>query len=187
MPVEEPKLVLVAVYQIMADGSILEREIPFLRPFRFTFESYEEANFIIQTKLCKGCMLKCDGVRAKIRNEEYNRLAQIKGNTPFAYKYLNIRNKEEATLHFNHFPKDKVRAQEIEQSIEDRVLRLLEDYKTCFIHKRVAHREMPTKAYLYDLHGIYLKELKPRGMYKKKVLDYVNSLPPARLATLLQI
>jgi hypothetical protein len=187
MPVEEPKLVLVAVYQIMADGSVCEREIPFLKPYRFTFGSYEEAQFMIQSNLCKGCMLKCNGVRAKIRNDQYNQMAQIKGNVPFSYKYLNIRNTDEVILHFTHFPKDKKQADLIEQSIADHGVRLLEDYKKCFIHKQVAHREMPTKAYLYDLHGIYLKELKPRGMYKKKVVDYVDSLPPARLATLLQL
>jgi hypothetical protein len=187
MPVEEPKLVLVAVYQIMSDGSVCEREIPFLNPVRFTFESYEEAQTVIQANLCKGCMLKCQGVRAKIRNERYNTMAQIKGNTPFSYKYLSIRNKEELHLHFTHFPKDKERAAKMEQEITECVLRLLEDYKACFIHKRIAHRDLPTKAYLYDLHGIYLNELKPRGMHKKRVIEYVDSLPAARLSNLLQL
>ena len=187
MPVEEPKLVLVSVYQIMLDGSVCEREIPFLKPYQFVFDSYEEAQNIIQLNLCKGCMLKCNGVRAKIRNEEYNRLAQIKGNVPFSYKYLNIRNKAEATTHFIHFPKDKEQALQIENSITERTDRLFEDYKNCFIHKYIAHRDIPTKAFLYDLHWIYLNELRPLGMKKKRVVDYVNSLPPARLALLLQL
>jgi hypothetical protein len=187
MPIEEPKLILVAVYQIMADGSVCEREIPFLKPFQFSFQSYEEAQCIIQTNFCKGCMLKCNGVRAKIRNDQYNRMAQIKGNSPFSYKYLSIRNKEEASVHFVLFPKDMERASHIEKEIADCVVRLLEDYKACFIHKRIAHRDLSTKAYLYDLHGIYMNELKPRGMHKKRIVQYVDSLPPARLANLLQL
>ena len=187
MPVEEPKLVLVAVYHIMEDGTVCERDIPFLAPHRFSFQSYEEAQRIIQTNICKGCMLKCNGVRAKIRNETYNTLAQIKGNSPFSYKYLGIRKKEEANLHFLHFPKDRERAVQMEQEIAKCVVRLVDDYKSCFIHKRVAHRDLPTKAYLYDLHGIYLNELKPRGINKKRVVEYVDALPPARLAYLLQI
>lgn len=187
MSIEEPKLFLVAVYQIMTYGTVCEREIPFLKPFRFSFQSYEEAQIVIQRNFSKGCMLKCNGVRTKIRNDRYNMMAQIKGNTPFSYKYLNIRNKEEANLHFVHFPKDRGHAIQIEHEIAECVVRLLEDYRACFIHKRIAHRDLPTKAYLYDLHGIYLNEVKPRGMYKKKVMEYVDSLPPARLSNLLKL
>ena len=187
MPVEEPRLFLVAVYKIMADGTVCEREIPFLAPPQFSFSSYEEVENTIQNNVCKGYMLKRNGVRTKIRNESYNTLAQIKGNTPFYYKYLGIRKKEEAELHFTHFPKDRARSIQIEQEISECVLRLLEDYKACFIHKRIAHRDLPTKTYLYDLHGIYLNELKPRGLHKKRVIEYVDALPPARLGHLLQL
>jgi hypothetical protein len=187
MPVEEPKLFLVAVYAIMVDGTVCEREIPFLAPPQFSFSSYEEAQNSIQNNFSKGCMLKRSGVRAKIRNEQYNTMSQIKGNTPFSYKYLTIRNTEEANVHFAHFPKDRERAMQMEHEIAEYVLRLLEDYKACFIHKRIAHRDLPTKSYLYDLHGIYLTELKPRGMHKKRIIEYVDSLPPARLANLLQL
>lgn len=186
LPIEEPNLILVAVYQIMPDGSVCEREIPFLKPVRFSFQSYEEAQRTLQTNFTKGCMLKCNGVRAKIRNEQYNTMAEIKGNTPFSYKYLNLRKKEEINLHFTHFPKDRERAAQLEQEIANCVERLLEDYRACFIHKRVAHRDLLTKAYVYELHGIYMNELKPRGMHKKKVVEYVDALPPARLAHLLQ-
>uniref|UniRef100_A0A6C0AGV5 Uncharacterized protein n=1 Tax=viral metagenome TaxID=1070528 RepID=A0A6C0AGV5_9ZZZZ len=184
--VEEPKLFLVAVYKILADA-VYEQEIPFLAPPRFSFSSYEEAHHTIQNIVCKGCMLKCSGVRAKIRNESYNTMSQIKGNTPFEYKYLGIRKKEEAELHFTYFPKDRERSIQIEQKISECVLRLLEDYKACFIHKRIAHRDLTTKTYLYDLHGIYMNELKPRGLHKKRVIEYVDALPPARLATLLKL
>jgi len=132
-------------------------------------------------------MLKCNGVRAKIRNETYNTKAQLKGNVPFSYKYLEIRKKEELALHFIYFPKDKERSVQIEKEIAECVVRLIEDYKACFIHKRIVHRDLPTKSFVYDLHGIYLNELKPRGMYKKRVVEYVDSLPPARLAHLLQL
>jgi hypothetical protein len=113
-------------------------------------------------------------------------MAQIKGNVPFSYKFLSIRKKDEAITHFAYFPKDMERAAQIEQEIAECVLRPMEDYKACFIHKRVAHRDLSTKSYLYDLHGIYLNELKPRGMHKKRVVEYVDALPPARLANLLQ-
>jgi len=187
IPIEEPKLFLVAVYQIMSDGNVCEREIPFLKPNQFTFQSYEEAQNFSQTTFSKGCMLKCNGVRSKIRNDQYNTMAQIKGNTPFSYKYLNIRNKEGAYLHFLHFPKDRDRAIQMENEIDKCVVRLFEDYRSCFIHKRIAHRDLLTKTYLYDLHGIYLNEVKPRSMYKKRVIEYVDSLPAGRLAYLLQL
>ena len=188
LPVEQPKLWLVAVYEIRSDG-VYEQEIPFLIPPRLSFASYEDLSKSVQNNFCKGYMLKYNGLRSKIRNDQYNAMAIIKGNVPFAYKYLAIRKTNEVNTHFAYFPRDMERAMSIEEEIAKCVIRLFEDYKMCFIHKRVPHRETSTKAYLYDIHGIYLNELKPRRrcMNKKRVVDYVDGLPVARLSCLLQL
>jgi hypothetical protein len=186
LPIEQPKLWLVAVYEIRTDG-VYEQPIPFLKPPQFTFRTYDEVFHSAQSIFCKGYMLKYNGLRTKIRNNQYNTMAQIKGNVPFAYKFLSVRKTDDAITHFAYFPKDMIHAVQIEQEIDQCAIRLLEDYKNCFIHKRSPHREFPTKSYLYDLHGIYLNELKPRAMHKKRVVDYIDALPPPRLSCLLQI
>ena len=186
MPVAAPKLWLVAVYEIR-DGVVEERPIPFLNPPRFAFLSYEEAWWMVQNNFCKGYMIKCNGFRTKIRNDRYNAMALVRGNAPFAYKYLTIRNTKDSAIHFDHFPWDKERAQQIEEDIHHCSKGLLEEYRACFIRKSITHSESPMKAYLYDLHGIYLNEVRPGSMYKKKVLDYLNTLPPARLSHVLKL
>jgi len=187
LPVVAPKLWLVAVYEIR-DGVVEERPIPFLCPPRFAFRSYEEAGWSVQNHVfCKGYMIKSNGFRTKIRNERYNTMALVRGNTPFVYKYLAIRNTPETQIHFHHFPADKERALQIEEDIHRASTRLLEEYRSCFIRKTITHSESSLKSYLYDLHGIYLKEVRPCSMYKKKVLDYLNTLPPARLSNVLKL
>ena len=186
LPVVAPKLWLVTVYEIR-DGMVEERPIPFLHPPRFAFRSYEEATWSVQNNFCKGYMIKSNGFRTKIRDDRYNALALVRGNTPFAYKYLTVRNTPEAKIHFDHFPGDKERALQIEEDIHQGSTCLLEEYRSCFIRKTITHSESRLKAYLYDLHGIYLKEVRPCSMYKKKVLDYLNALPPARLSHVLKL
>lgn len=186
LPVLTPKLWLVAVYEIQG-GRVEERPVPFLNPPRFVFRTYEEAFESVQTFPCKGYMLKCNGVRAKIRNERYNTIALIRGNVPFAYKYLTVRNTPDAITHFTYFPRDKERALQIEDDIQHCSKCLLEEYRSCFIRKTIKHSDSKMKSYLYDIHGIYLKETKPCSMYKKKILDYLNALPPARLSHVLKL
>jgi hypothetical protein len=186
LPVQSPKLWLVSVYEII-DGRVEERPIPFLQPPRYAFDTYEEAYWSVQNNTCKGYMLKSNGVRSKIRNDRYNALAILRGNVPFGYKYLCVRNTPDALTHFASFPEDKERASQIEEDILTGGQRLLEEYKSCFIRKSITHSESSMKSYLYDLHGIYLNEIRPRSMYKKRVLDYLNTLPPTRLSYLLKL
>jgi hypothetical protein len=186
LTIGQPKLWLVAVYEITEEG-IYERDIPMLNPKQYTFNSYEEAFHHTQNNFCKGLMLKCNGIRAKIRNIRYENMTVLKGNAPFPYHYLSIRNTPAIHDHYACFPMDQVRGTEIEKSIQTCAIRLLNEYKNCFIHKHIVHSNSPMKFYLYELHRIYLNELRPRAMHKKRIMDYLNALQPSKLSYLLNM
>lgn len=187
LPVER-KLWLVAVYEIV-DNVPFEREIPFLKPRQFSCASYEEAKTKTNEVFCKGMMLKCKGERSKIKNEEYERLKKIKGHDTFRYHYLHIRNTPQLETYLSYFPWDRPNALLYEKHFLRVVNLLLSDYIDCFIRKTQPLKEYVRKNYLYELHQIYVTELRinKQKMYKKKVIEYMNALPTPRLYTLLKI
>jgi hypothetical protein len=186
LDVKEPKLYLVGVYEIMGD-TVKERDIPFLAPRRYTFDSYETAASFVQEREMKGLMFTCNGFRAKINNDHYSFLSRLKGNSPFNYHYLVIRNTPQKEEYMKHFQQDISKGIAYERKIEECASDLLNDYKKCFIYKEQPLKTYMKKNYMYDLHGIFLNELKPKFMTKPRVLEYMNSLPPNRLLTLLQM
>lgn len=186
LDVKEPKLYLIGVYEIMGDN-VKEHDIPFLAPPKYKFDSYEKAIKFVQEKEMKGLMFTCNGFRAKIKNEHYEFLSNLKGNSPFNYHYLVIRNTPEKEEYMKHFQRDVSKGIACEHKIEKCVSQLLTEYKKCFIYKEQPLNTYMKKNYMYDLHGIFLNELKPKFMTKPRVLEYVNSLPPNRLLRLLQM
>ena len=183
--VNAPRLVIVAVYEIKGN-TIYERDTTILGQNRFTFSSYEEAECAAQTLNIKGLMLKHCGRRCKIRNTNYENIAHIKGQSPFEYQYLCIRNTPRVEDYFNYFPESRAKALHYETTILNCAKRLFVNYHDCFMCKKNKLATYITKSYLYDIHGIYLNRIKPY-ITKKVVLDYMNSLPPQRLITLLRL
>jgi len=186
LDVKEPRLYLVGVYEIIGD-TVEERDIPFLAPPKYTFDSYGKAIQFVQEREMKGLMFTCNGFRAKIKNEHYMFLSNLKGNSPFNYHYLVIRNTDQKEKYMKHFPRDILKGIAYEQKIQECATQLLTDYKKCFIYKEQPLKTYMKKNYMYDLHGIFLNELKPKYMTNQRVLEYINLLPPNRLLTLLQM
>jgi hypothetical protein len=184
--VKTPKLYLVGVYEISGDV-VVEHDIPFLKPPRYTFDSYEMATTFAQEQNIKGLMFTCNGLRAKIINDHYLTLSNLKGNSPFAYQYLVIRNTPQKDEYMKHFHRDIEKGKEYEIKINDCSFKLFTEYKQCFIFKEQPLKNYAKKNYMYELHDIFLNELKPKYMSKQRVLEYMNSLPPNRLLTLLQM
>ena len=188
MPVPEPKLFLIAVYEIR-DNTVHEVKNTLLCPTQFQFQTYEDAMQACQTNTFKGLMVKCNGERTKIRNHQYNALSRIKGNAPFPYYYITeLRNNAELLENYYlYFPEDRARALHCEVQISKCSQKLFDAYKDCFIFHKAPLKTYDYKSYLYDLHGIYLNELRPHRMTKKRVTEYINWIPSWRLHNLLRI
>lgn len=183
---------IVAVYEIIDNVPYEKKpihELPFLKPKQYTFSSYAEAQIKTQETLCKGMVLKCNGERSKIWNTEYLKRSVHKGVDMFEYHYLKIRNTPLLDTYLYYFPWDKDNAKRYEDQIVKCTELLLKDYVNCFIKKMLHLKLYARKNYLYELHHIYLTELRceKRKMTKTRVIVYLNSLQPGRFLTLLRM
>ena len=163
-PVSTPRLSCVSIF-----GNHLSI---FLTPPRFTFSSYEEVLEKAQEGQWKGLVIKCNGVRTNIRNKKHMEIESLKLNMPFKERYFAMRGKPEYQTYLQHFS-DKEKGMELERRFQTTCQILYQSYCDCFIFKLQSAKDHMFKSELYDLHGIYLQELYPRSMYRKRVEQYV--------------
>jgi len=163
-PVSKPTLYCVSVF-----GDHLSTILP---PPRFTLSSYEEVLEKAQEGQWKGLVLKCNGVRTTVRNKRHMELEALKLNMPFKQRYFAMRGKPAYQTYLQHF-QDKEKGMELERRFQATCQVLYQAYRDCFIYKLQSAKDHMFKNALYDLHGIYLQELYPRAMYRKRVEQYV--------------
>jgi len=163
-PVSKPRL-----YCVSTQGDDISTIIP---PPKFDFFSYEDAIEKAQEGLWKGLVIKCNGVRTKIRNKAHQEIEALKLNVPFKERYFKLRGTPAYQIYLSHFP-DKEKGMDLEKRFQSTCQNLYQSYRDCFIYKIESVKDHPLKSALYDLHGIYLQELYPRGMYRKRVEQYL--------------
>lgn len=183
-PVDSMKLYVVGRYQIN-NGVAVECPESVHSPPKYTVQSYEEAEALAQTVGGKGLMLKCNGERTKIKRTRYYELEQLKGNSPFQYTYLCMRNTPATTLFFNDFPWYTSEGVRIENEITESVNTLYNLYVTHYIRKERMPDVFPYKKCLWEIHSIY-REIRPARITLPIVHDYVNRLQPRHLTLLLR-
>ena len=166
----KPTLVCVAIFH-----GLEERLADIYPPKRYTFSSWEEAKQAAQNGLCKGLVFKRNGLRSKIRNMMHHSIESLKQNVPFPQRYIKLRNKPILKEYLFYFPEDRVKIETIETKIQEKTTRLYHTYRDCFMFKKEKARDHPMKSALYDLHTIYLQELYPRALTKKRVEEYIKN------------
>jgi hypothetical protein len=164
----KPSLVCVAMFH-----GEQERLSDIYPPKRHCFFSWEEAKEFAQQGLCKGLIFKRNGLRSKIRNKMHHSIEQLKQNVPFPERYVLLRNKPTWKEYLFYFPEEKEKADELETKIQNRTTLLYNTYRSCFMFKKERAKDHPMKSALYDLHTIYLQELYPRSLSKKRVEEYI--------------
>lgn len=188
-PVNQPSLCLVARYSIR-DGKAYEESVSdlgFPVPLQYSVSSYEEVELLAQLVTGKGLMVKCDGERAKFKRFEYYKQEELKGNVPFSYHYLFLRNTPQSIEYLSNFPYYISKANLIERDIHRLVHLLYEQYVSCYIKHEQRLYTYVTKKYLFELHQIYLTTLRPWKMNITTVTNYVNSLHPNQIMTILRV
>ena len=167
-PVTQPTLTCVSKFK--GEEEFLSDVFP---PPRRWFDSWDEAKDAAQRGLCKGLVFKYKGTRAKIRNVMHHSIEQMKQNVPFPERYVKMRNKPQLAEYLFYFPEEKEKADALETTIQNKTLLLHNTYRNCFMFKKEKAKDHPMKSVLYDLHTIYLQELYPRSLSKKRVEEYV--------------
>ena len=129
------------------------------------------------------------GERCKIRNPYYEHLHNIPGRqSKLLYKYL-IARSTNTFKQFNNFYRDdpefKNKIESFKTKIQSFTNILLIHYIDCFINKAKPLSDYPSeyKSHIYNLHNMYLKELKPnkRTVNLSETMYYVNNLHPSKL------
>jgi hypothetical protein len=130
------------------------------------------------------------GERCKIRNPYYEHLHNIHGRqSKLLYKYLIARSqnttKQFISFYQNETPEFKNKVDSFKTKIQSFTNILLIHYIDCFINKSKPLSNYPPeyKSHMYNLHNMYLKELKPnkRNVNLLETSYYVNNLHPSKL------
>jgi hypothetical protein len=129
------------------------------------------------------------GERCKIRNPYYEHLHNLHGRqSKLLYKYL-ISKSQNTVKQFIRFyqddPEIKNKVDSFKTKIQSFTNILLIHYIDCFINKNKPLSSYPSdyKTHMYNLHSMYLKELKPnkRNVNLIEAVYYVNNLHPSKL------
>ena len=129
------------------------------------------------------------GERCKIRNPYYEHLHNMHGRqSKLLYKYL-ISKSQNTVKQFMSFyqedPEIKNKVESFKTKIQSFTNILLIHYIDCFINKSkpLSSYHAEYKSHMYNLHNMYLKELKPnkRNVNLIEVVYYVKNLHPSKL------
>ena len=126
------------------------------------------------------------GQRTKIRNSAYEYVKQLKGNNPkMQFQYYSLRQHSAVKECLKFYPEYKELFSEFRKNLHSWTRLLHQHYFDCFINKKAPIKDYPHqfKLHMWNLHGIYLNELKNQGKHisLQEVIKYVNQIHPAKL------
>ena len=124
--------------------------------------------------------------RTKFRSKNYERVKHLKGNSPkIQYQYLNLRQTNKVKEFLYYYPECRKEFSKLRSQLHGWTNQLYQNYISCYIKKQKPLKEFPYnfKTHMFNLHKLYIDELKPEGSYisKKVVVNYVNKLPPPKV------
>jgi len=194
-PITKPVLWLIAVYHIHLIGISEVHHTnhcinAFPMPTTYTFSSYEEAEKFVQDQpfSFKGLMIKTRGERTKIRNQSYERVKKLRGNSSsMLFTYLTLRSTEDQSEYEKYFPDNCF--PRYESQLTNLITMLHNLYVECFIKKKYPLKtyKQPFKQHMYELHMHYLHRLRQEKKFvsKHEVKKYLITLPSGMLVTLI--
>lgn len=121
------------------------------------------------------------GFHTKIRNQNYEYVRRLKGNNiKPQYRYHELRKEGKLDEFLNYFPEYTTIFTCYRDDMYDMITQLYSYYVACFIKHEMTLKDAPYqfKPHIYNLHGIYLNDLRNKNEYitKKTVNQYVNNL-----------
>lgn len=127
------------------------------------------------------------GNRYKIRNTNYEYVKKLRGNNPkLQFQYLHLRSDRLVTQYLMYFPEHTELFEGFQRILHDYTKCLYENYVSCFILKEKPITDYPEKyrtmmKYVHkDIYQNQLRDTRVR-MNMNHVIDYINTIPPAKL------
>jgi len=131
---------------------------------------------------CKGLTMTTPNGRYKWVSDTCKFIQMIKPNTNNSLlDYLLLRNSGHLTKYLQYFPENRHIYKKHREKIHDLTKQLLYNYKNVFVYKTIDLSDVPfaLKPFVYELHGIYLKNQK--GISWEDVKEFVYQLEPKRI------
>lgn len=133
----------------------------------------------------QGIVIKYNNNRTKIRNQNYNFVKHIRGNTPkLLQHYLDLRQKKLIKQYLYYYPEFKGEFDKFHLTIKNMTNSLYNCYKGYHIYKKDTPKyikldDIPyeLKPLVYDLHGNYLSSGRKQKITYDYVKFYFNALP----------
>lgn len=206
IPVTLMQLYLVRVYsinnntytikEVNKEELIINMGIDYVSKFLFTPMKYSIYNIAeIKNSMASmntpynivGVMIYApDGTRTKLRNPNYEDIRKLRGNqAKLQYQYLTLRQNGKMNEFLQYYPEYKKIFSFYRNQLHRYTENLFNNYIRCYINKEKKLGEFPHdyKTHMFNLHKIYLEDLRENKMYVNKsiVQNYVNKIHPALL------
>jgi hypothetical protein len=131
------------------------------------------------------------GNRWRIRSLSYRILRDLRGKeSRIEDRFCRIRTQNMVRTYTQNWPEEYTKFQELEKRLRGLTSKIYTEY--CAVHKEKSKVFMdvavPLRSPIYHLHGIYLNNLRPRGLTLKMpvVIQYINNLPLEAMSSLLR-
>lgn len=205
VPFKEPRLYLVAVYEICnTEGGIINvnpSSMEFVKKMGFwgqtsicfpekydDWENYDELRGRFSSMNTPYDVLGVivydsnTGIRAKLRNPVYENVRHLRGNQPkMQYQYLSLRKNGRVGDFLKYYPEYKKEFAFFRKCLHNFTQALYENYISCYIKKEMLLIEFPEnfRTHMFHIHKMYIDELKPNNLYinNSVVIKYVNDMP----------
>jgi hypothetical protein len=196
LPIVERKLYLIACYKIQDYNVTLiprnEVNLPnnILLPKLYDMVSYNDLHNIYGSMNTRSDILgvmiyHINGERTKIHNPNYQYIKYLRGNnTKQQFQYLALRRAGLVKHNLKYFPENGKQFLVFKNQVHIFTDTLYTNYISCYIKKYKKLIEFPKqfRIHMYYLHQYYLSIRENRGYINKNVvIQYINSLEPARL------
>jgi len=200
VPFTTPHLFLIAKYEMTqqwgAQEIVCKETIQGSKvslPARYEMVDYSWDDFVHQFASINtpytvlGIMLKHpSGIRSKVRNGNYEKVRNLKGNSPkIQFQYYNLHQQGRVQEFLQYYPEHSKLFWQFRTELTKWTNELFLCYKQIYIQKTADYKTIPYvfRPHVSALHKIYCFDLRPIKKYinKQIVIQYVNNLPPQRL------
>lgn len=153
------------------------------KTFSELFEYFTSLNLDYKTM---GVVVKSNGLRTKIWNQNYLKVKCLRGNNPkIQFQYYNLLKDKKLKEFLAFYPEYLNLFDNYKLELFNWTEQLWKNYKACYIRKEKPLREYPKqfRTLMFNIHQKYLNELRPNNKRVDKlvVIQLVNSLEPAQL------
>jgi len=187
----EPSVTMVAARKII-DKKVIDCDIYQLNeklnvgvPIKYDFETVEDIVKYVESQdfQFQGIVLKRGLLRTKIINPNYDYAKNLRGNSQNTkFLYFDLRQKQIVQEYLRFFPEYREMFETYNKEYLDLLNKIFHSYQNYHVKKQLKNikdMDYVARPFCYELHGEHIKN--KIIVTRTFVLNYMNSVPPARI------